>query len=69
MRDVVGRLLTTRETAEVLGISSRSVFRLMDAGRLTPVRLSGSPRGRLMFEPDEVGRLIEHSREPRQVSA
>jgi len=66
MRDIDGRLMTTREVSELLGCSSRSIFRLMDAGRLTPIRLSGSPRGRLKFEADEVEHLIEQSREPRR---
>jgi len=66
MRDIDGRLMTTREVSEVLGCSSRSIFRLVDAGRLTPVRLSGSPRGRLRFESQEVSRLVEQSREPRE---
>ena len=69
MRDIDGRLMTTREVSELLGCSSRSIFRLIDAGRLTPVRLSGSPRGRLKFQAVEVENLIERSRESREVTA
>jgi len=56
-------LLTTRETAELLGCSTSSVFRLVNTERLIPVRLSGPRRGRLRFEPDEIRSLIERSRE------
>lgn len=55
------RFLSTRETAELLGCSPKSVYRLLDAGLLRPVRLT--PRARLRFPRDEVEGLIERSRE------
>jgi excisionase family DNA binding protein len=55
--------LSTKETAEVLGCSARSVFRLIDAGRLTPVQFR--PNGRLRFPTDQVDALME----PRKAAA
>jgi excisionase family DNA binding protein len=51
------RLLTAREAAELLGVSPKTVHRLVAAGRLTPIRLV--PGGRLRFVPEDVDRLIE----------
>lgn len=66
MRDIDGRLMTTREVAETLGRSTRNVFRLMDAGRLEPIRLSGSKHGKLKFDPADVAQLVAKSRESRR---
>jgi prophage regulatory protein len=39
------RMLTVQQVAKLLGISSRSVYRLSDAGRMPrPLRLGGSVR-------------------------
>ena len=67
--------MTTREVSEVLGCSSRSIFRLVDAGRLTPVRLSAhrgdvsdsSPRRSRGSSSSRVNRGREFRRDfPRQ---
>ena len=48
---MTGRLLTTRDVAELLGVSSESVLRWVRAGTLPGIRLPG---GALRFRPDEV---------------
>jgi len=49
------RLLTKREVATVLGMSTRSVDRLVERGELRRVRIGGAAR----FLPSDVDGLIE----------
>jgi excisionase family DNA binding protein len=53
------RLLTINEVCELLGISRASVYGLMRAGELTPVRVGERAR----FEPVDVRAYIERRRE------
>jgi excisionase family DNA binding protein len=59
------KLMSVRETANVLGCSTKSVYRLLDGGRLTPLRpfSPGRPKGHLRVRADEVEALIAASRE------
>jgi len=52
-------LLRKREVVQLLGISSRSLDRLLASGRLPRVRISGSVRIRV----EDVRELVERSRE------
>lgn len=52
-------LLTVRELAELLGISTRSVHRLLSAGELTAVRVGQ----RLRFDPSDVRVYLDRHRE------
>jgi excisionase family DNA binding protein len=56
------RLLTTDETANLLGVSTDSVRRWADRGYLRAVRFG--PRGRFRFPADEVARLSEGGSAP-----
>lgn len=58
------RLMATNEVAAYLGISRRSVLRLVGAGDLRPIRLSRGPRARLRFEVRDVEELIEARKVP-----
>lgn len=59
------RLMSVKETAEVLRCSTKSVYKLLDGGRLTPLRpLSpGSRKGHLRVRSSDVEALINGSRE------
>lgn len=52
------QLLRTREVAERLGVSTRTVERLAKAGELVRVRIGGSTR----FSAADVDALVERSR-------
>jgi excisionase family DNA binding protein len=63
-RDLPRRVLPLKGkngTAEYLGVSVRSVWRLVDAGHLHPVRLPGLRR--VGFDVRELDALIEASRD------
>jgi excisionase family DNA binding protein len=49
-------VILTREVAERLGCSPKTVRELVATGRLNPVRLS--PRGHLRFRLEEIENLI-----------
>lgn len=52
--------LSTRETAQRLGLSTRTVLRLVDRGRLYPAaRIEAGRRGTFVFTPEEVERVRE----------
>jgi excisionase family DNA binding protein len=53
------RLLSTNETAELLGCHPKSVYALIDRRVLTPVRLTDRPRSRLRFDVHDVEAMIE----------
>jgi hypothetical protein len=59
-------LMSVTETATVLRCSTKAVYRMLDAGRLTPLRpLSpGNSKGELRIRADEPERLIDESRDP-----
>ena len=48
---MTGPLLTTREVAELLGVSSESVLRWVRRGDLPAIRLPG---GAIRFRPDDI---------------
>jgi len=56
-------LLRKREVVQLLGISPRSLDRLIARGQLHRVRLGGSVR----FRPQDVRELVEQHREKEQV--
>lgn len=37
-------LSTIKETAEILGVSTRWIFKLIKAGKLTPLKIGGNSR-------------------------
>lgn len=52
--------ITTREAAHLLGLSTRSVSRLVDLGRMYPAaRIEIGRRGTFVFAPEEVERVRE----------
>lgn len=54
----VGRLLSVREVAAQLGVSTASVYRLCDRGELAHVRISNAYR----VHPDDLDRFIDQRR-------
>ena len=53
-------LLSIRDVAGFLGISRESVYRLIRAGEITPIRVGGLPR----FAPADVRAFVDRQREP-----
>ena len=51
-------LLSLRDTAKLLSVSSWTIRNFVRSGRLTPVRLCR----RLLFEQAEIERFIEHAK-------
>lgn len=52
--------ISTREAAHLLGLSTRSVIRLVDLGRMYPAaRIDTGRRGTFVFAPEEVERVRE----------
>lgn len=47
-------LLSTRDVAEQLSLSTRQVARLVDAGKLEPATKAPGKRGAFLFEPHAV---------------
>lgn len=58
-----GRLISLSEAAQALGISAASVRRLVQQGRLCPVRITR----RIQFDVRDVDGLIERSKGPRSL--
>jgi excisionase family DNA binding protein len=59
---VTGRLLTTRELADQVGVTPETILRYVRAGELRGIRLPGTVRGRLRFDPASIDAwLAEHS--------
>lgn len=56
---MTGRLLTTRELAEYLGVSSETVLRRWRAGELPGYRIASNA---LRFDPEEVRGWLEGRR-------
>jgi excisionase family DNA binding protein len=54
-------LLTIRQVGEVLGISRASIYRLIDAGELEPIKVGTLPR----FAPEDLRGYIERKRSER----
>lgn len=54
-------LLSYREAADRLGLSTRSLQRLVDAGRVMAYRL-GPNGGRVRFAPEDLDRYVERCR-------
>lgn len=48
-------LLTSAQVAERLGISIRNLYRMVDRGQITPVRISAR---NFRFAPEELERFI-----------
>ena len=64
------RLLDYAAAGQVLGVSVRTVKRLVAAGDLTPVRIGGSSRVRVEDVDDYIARLTESaSTSPKDVPA
>lgn len=51
-------LTSTREVAQRLGITVRSVARIVERGELTPAAKAPGPRGAFMFDPTAVDELV-----------
>jgi excisionase family DNA binding protein len=49
-----GRLLTAREVADMLGVTSETVLRYTRQGHLRGIRLPGTVRGRLRYRSDDI---------------
>jgi excisionase family DNA binding protein len=54
-------LLTIRQVGDVLGCSRASIYRLIDAGELEPIRVGTLPR----FAPEDLRSYIERKRSER----
>jgi excisionase family DNA binding protein len=58
---VTVRLLTAREVAELLGVTSETVLRYTRQKQLRGIRLPGTVRGRLRYRSDDIDAwLAEH---------
>lgn len=59
------RLLTTQETADLLRVTTRTVFNYIKEGRLKPVKIGRKPGGfrpgKVLIPQDEVDKLIAES--------
>jgi excisionase family DNA binding protein len=58
-RTALEGLLTVGGVCELLNVSRQTLYRVIRAGELIPIRVSKSPR----FAPDEVRRYLERHRE------
>jgi excisionase family DNA binding protein len=58
MRTELEPLLTVAAVCEILGVSKPTVYRLIHAGELVPLRVSKSPR----FTPADVRTYLERQR-------
>ena len=47
-------LITTAEVAKLLGVSARTVHRMVAAEELTPVKQAPGPRGVFLFDADTI---------------
>jgi excisionase family DNA binding protein len=56
---VTGRLVTAREIADMLGVSSETVLRWTRHGELRGYRMPGTVRGRLRYRLEEVEAWLE----------
>ena len=55
---IVEPLLTYRQAAEVLGVTDRTIWALVDSGRLPAVRFGRSVR----IDPTDLRAFIEHAK-------
>ena len=55
-------LVDVRQAAEILSLSRSSIYLLVDAGKLTPIRIGRSVRFSVSHLEDFVGHLIVESR-------
>ncbi len=55
---IIEPLLTSRQAAEVLGVTDRTIWTLVDAGRLPAVRFGRSVR----IDPADLRAFIEHAK-------
>ena len=56
------RLLTAREVAGLLGLSTETVLRYVRRGELPAIRLPGTKHGRLRFRPSELAAWLDNHR-------
>lgn len=56
-------LMTTKEMAAAIGVSTRTVARMVEAGTLEPAAQAPGTRGAYLFDPAEVGKLQEAARD------
>jgi len=53
-------LNTIKETAEILGVSTRWIFKLIEAGKLHPVKIGGNVRcGMNLISREQIDNLIK----------
>jgi excisionase family DNA binding protein len=57
-------LMTVRGVTDVLGVSRQTVYRLIRAGELVPIRVSQSPR----FRPADIEAYLERNRDTKAAS-
>ena len=54
-------LNTIKETAGILGVSTRWIFKLIEAGKLTPVKIGGNIRcGMNLISREQIENLIKN---------
>ena len=59
-------LLTAREVAELLGVSTDTVLRWTGRGDLPAIRLPGTARGRLRYRPEAIEAWLDaHANRPK----
>jgi excisionase family DNA binding protein len=67
IRSMSDPLLTTRQVADILGVSAETVLRYTRSGDLPAIRLPGTVRGRLRYRPGDVEEwLARHAATPAQ---
>ena len=59
------KLLTLRQTAEILNVSTRTLLRWIEAGKIRAVRL---PSGRIRIPQTEIERILRGAREARRAA-
>ena len=59
-------LLTLDDVAQLLKVSKRTVFRLLDQGEIQGIQMGGKGKGRpWRFEPAEISTYLERQRSER----
>ena len=60
-----GKMLTLRQTAEILNISTRTLLRWIESGKIRAVRL---PSGRIRIPQTEIEKVLRGAKEARRAA-
>jgi excisionase family DNA binding protein len=62
------RLLTPAETAAILGVSRRWIYKLVADGELPALRLGDSAGAPMRVRPDDLNAWLQHANESRELA-